>query len=103
MENVIILDNIRRAGQGIKGLKLVIRRPLIPGVNDSKEELEALGAFLGELPGVDHLQLLPYHRLGTDTYRKLGIPYQLAELEVPDEEHMKWCAETTEKYVKTII
>ena len=103
VENDIILENIRRAGQGrIRGLKLVIRRPLIPGVNDSKEELEALGAFLGELPGVDHLQLLPYHRLGTDTYRKLGVPYQLAELEVPDEEHMNWCAEITGKYVKTI-
>ena len=103
VENDIILDNIRRAGQGgIRGLKLVIRRPLIPGVNDSKEELEALGAFLGELPGVDHLQLLPYHRLGTDTYRKLGVPYQLAELEVPDEEHMNWCAEITGKYIKTI-
>ena len=103
VENDRILENIKKAGSEKKGYKLIIRRPLIPGVNDSKEELEVLGAFLGNLPGVDHLQLLPYHRLGTDTYRKLGIPYQLAEIEVPDEDHMQWCVDIAGKYVKTII
>ena len=82
---------------------MIIRRPLIPGVNDSKEDLTALAQFLGDLKGVDHLQLLPYHRLGTDPYRKLGMEYPLAEIEVPSEEHMQWCKDITEKYVKTII
>ncbi len=103
VSNDLILENIKRAGQGISNLKLIIRRPLIPGVNDSKEDLEALGQFLAELPGVDHLQLLPYHKLGTDTYRKLGLNYPLKETEVPNDEHMKWCCETVGKYIKTII
>ncbi len=103
VSNDLILENIRKAGQGIPQLKLIIRRPLIPGVNDSKEELEALGQFLAELPGVDHLQLLPYHRLGTDTYRKLGLEYPLSETEVPDDEHMKWCQKITGQYIKTIV
>ena len=103
VSNDLILENIKKAGQGIPRLKLIIRRPLIPGVNDSKEDLEALGQFLGELPGVDHLQLLPYHKLGTDTYRKLGLKYPLPETEVPDDDHMQWCVETAGKYIKTII
>lgn len=102
VENGIILENIKKAGTGIKGLKLVIRRPLVPGVNDSREELEALGQFLADLPGVDHLQLLPYHRLGTDTYRKLGMVYELPEVESPSREHMEWCREITGKYIKTV-
>lgn len=73
VSNDIILSNIRKAGAKRSGMKLIIRRPLIPGVNDSQKDLELLGMFLAELPGVDHLQLLPYHRLGTDTYRKLGL------------------------------
>lgn len=103
VDNTLILDNIRRAGSEKGRTRLIIRRPLIPGINDSKEDLKLLGEFLGRLPAVDHLQLLPYHRLGTDTYRKLGLAYQLPETEIPDEEHMERCAKITGKYVKTIV
>lgn len=102
VSNELILDNVKRAGSEKTGMKLIIRRPLIPGVNDSEEDLGALGAFLEKLPGVAYLQLLPYHRLGTDTYRKLGIPYQLAEVETPTENHMQWCRDITGQFIKTI-
>lgn len=103
ISNDVILSNIRKAGMKKSSMKLIIRRPLIPGVNDSEEELTFLGQFLSELPGVDHLQLLPYHRLGTDTYRKLGLTYQLPDVEAPSKEHMEWCVNITNKYIKTIL
>lgn len=101
--NDSILSNIRKAGARRSDTKLIIRRPLIPGVNDSEQDLELLGRFLGELPGVDHLELLPYHRLGTDTYRKLGLTYGLPDTETPSKEHLEWCRGVTDKYVRTII
>lgn len=102
--NDLILSNIEKAGKEKRpNLKIIIRRPLIPGVNDSKEELEGLGKFLSELKGVDSLQLLPYHRLGTDTYRKLGIDYPLKDIEVPSDEHMQYCKSITDKYIKTVV
>ena len=104
VDNELILRNIKMAEKNKRSnLEIIIRRPLIPGVNDSKEELTALGLFLGELNGIKCLQLLPYHRLGTDTYRKLGMEYPLAKIDVPDDEHMMWCRSITEKYIKTII
>ncbi len=103
ISNSLILENITKAGKERNGMKLIIRRPLIPGVNDTEEDLTKLGQFLSKLPAVDHLQLLPYHRLGTDTYRKLGMIYPLAEVETPSEEHMKWCQEITNKYIKTVV
>lgn len=103
VDNDVILSNIRKAGGSKSSTKLIIRRPLIPGVNDSEKDLELLGRFLSELPGVDHLQLLPYHRLGTDTYRKLGLIYQLPDVETPSQEHMERCVSITDKYVSTII
>lgn len=104
VSNERILSNIEKAGSEKRpNLKIIIRRPLIPGVNDSKEELEAFGSFLSKLKGVDSLQLLPYHRLGTDTYRKLGMDYPLKYIEVPSDEHMQYCRSITEKYIKTII
>ncbi len=91
ISNKQILRNLRTAGAGHLGEKLIIRTPLIPGVNDSEEELTKISRFVGSLSHVHHIQLLPYHRLGTDTYRKLGRPYLLADVQVPSEEHMEWC------------
>lgn len=103
VSNQRILENISRAGKEKNGYRLIIRTPLIPGVNDSEEELSAIGQFVAALPGVCHLQLLPYHRLGTDTYRKLGIPYPLEGLSAPSEEHMEWCKSILRRYLEAVI
>lgn len=91
ISNRRILENLRKAGACNLGEKIIIRTPLIPGVNDSEEELEKIGRFVGGQAHIHHIQLLPYHRLGTDTYRKLGRPYLLADVEIPTPEHMEWC------------
>ena len=50
VSNDVILSNIQKAGRKKSSMKLVIRRPLIPGVNDSEKDLTLLGQFLSELP-----------------------------------------------------
>lgn len=57
-----ILENARRLAQ--EGHALVIRMPLLHGINDTERNLAATADFIASLPGVDHLDLLPYHRLG---------------------------------------
>jgi len=52
---------------------------------------------------MDHMQLLPYHRLGTATYKKLGRPYLLEEVKSPSAEHMARCRELVGKYVDHVI
>ena len=103
VSNKLILENIKKAGSKKSDTRIIIRRPIIPGLNDTEEELISMGQFLNELPGITHVQLLPYHRLGTDTYRKLGIKYPLKEIEVPTSEYMENCKKLLEKYVKTIL
>ncbi len=102
VSNQRILENIRKAGHMETENRLVIRTPLIPGVNDAEAELENMGRFLSELPHVHHLQLLPYHRLGTDTYRKLGRPYALKDTEVPSGEHMEWCRSVVQRHFEAV-
>ena len=52
--------------------EMLVRMPLIPGVNDDTSNLGAMGAFLQEhRPGVP-LELMPYHRLGEAKYVRLG-------------------------------
>lgn len=73
--NRLVLENARRLAAAGHGL--VMRLPLIAGVNDGCEQLEAAADFILSLPGVRRLDLLPYHRLGEPKYRRLGKTYAL--------------------------
>jgi pyruvate formate lyase activating enzyme len=74
-DNRLILENARCLVQA--GRSLVIRLPLIAGINDSVRNLEATADFVLSLPGVKRIDLLPYHRLGEPKYRRLGKGYAL--------------------------
>jgi pyruvate formate lyase activating enzyme len=75
VDNRLILENARRIAA--LGKSLVIRLPLIPGYTDSGENVAAVAAYAGQLPGVEEIHLLPYHRLGEPKYRRLERPYAL--------------------------
>lgn len=69
--NGLILDNIRQAGR--LGKDMVVRVPLIPGVNDQPENLAATAAFVCEhVPG-RRIELLPYHNWAKQKYQSLGL------------------------------
>ena len=104
VDNALILSNLQKAGQEAGGrFRLVIRIPIIPGINDSEEELNRIGQFCSGLKHLAHIQLLPYHRLGTATYQKLGRPYPLEGVEPPTPEHMEDCRAAIRRYVKRVI
>ncbi|MEG0779743.1 MAG: glycyl-radical enzyme activating protein [Oscillospiraceae bacterium] len=81
-------DNLRRIDASPYPVKLRLRVPTIPGINDNMENMTALVELCRGLTKVERIELLPYHRLGTETYRNLGLSYQLAEVKTPDEAHM---------------
>jgi pyruvate formate lyase activating enzyme len=74
--NHLVLENARCLAAA--GHALVIRLPLIAGINDSQDHLEAAADFTLSLPGVSRIDLLPYHRLGEAKYRRLGKAYAMA-------------------------
>ena len=67
--------------------RVVARVPIVPGVNDRDEDVRALAALLAHLP-LNRVDLLPYHRAGSEKYRRLGRPYRLPETLPPSEAHM---------------
>ncbi len=103
VENTRILENMTRTND-VKGrLRLVIRTPIIPGVNDDEEELKKIGAFCAGLRNLHHVQLLPYHRLGTATYEKLGLNYPLKGVLPPSAEQMEYCRGVIGHFVERVI
>jgi len=86
VSNEIILENARKASD-IR--PIIIRIPLIPGLNDSEENLLNTGRFAAKLgENLLRIELLPYHKFGTGTYEQLGRKYKLKDVESPSEEYM---------------
>lgn len=65
-----ILENLRQLL--LRGARVLIRVPVIPGVNASVEEMEAIRDFLKELPPPEGIELLPYHAMGEHKYTALN-------------------------------
>ena len=87
--NGLILENARRIYHELK-LPMTIRVPVIPGYNDSIENIEKLGAFVATELGRDvSVHLLPYHRLGIGKNEQLEQDQPLADIVPPDETHME--------------
>jgi len=86
--NRLILANLRRLCEHFRDLRIVIRTPIIPGFNDSPEDVAAVAGFVRDLPGSPRHELLPYHGFGGPKYRQLGWEYPLCDLEPPTEERM---------------
>jgi len=76
VDNELILENAERIVE--KGIPLIIRVPLIPEHNDSKENMRDLAEFATRL-GVHNIDLIPYHQLGVGKYERLGIEYTLTD------------------------
>ena len=94
VDNRLILENARRIASS--GVELIIRTPVIPGFNDTAEEIKAISKFASSLPGVKEHHLLPYHRLGTDKYEGLGRKYLLPQIEPPTKERMEYLLSVAE-------
>ena len=73
-----------------KHIPLWIRHVIVPGITDDEGELRRLGRFIAGLSNVKALDVLPYHTMGVEKYRKLGIPYPLEGVEaLPKQEAAK--------------
>lgn len=94
VSNERILENARKIAQS--GVELIIRTPVIPGFNDTPEEIKAIANFARSLTGVREHHLLPYHRLGMDKYEGLGRNYSLKEIEPPSKERMEYLLSVAE-------
>ena len=86
-DNTLMLENAVRVAQSGQ-CELVIRTPVIPGFNDTPQEIRAIAEFAAALPGVRQMHILPYHRLGYDKYIGLGREYLMGDVQPPSREQM---------------
>lgn len=92
VSNERIKENLMKADREFAG-DIHIRIPVIPTVNMFEENMEETAKFLRKLKHVKDVELLPYHRLGLETYERLGRIYELKDINPPDREALMEMAE----------
>lgn len=85
--NERILENAKKIDAAAQ--HLIIRVPVIPTFNATKEEIGEIAAFVSSLKNTNEMHLLPYHKFGTDKYRWLGRAYTLPDIAAPTDEQMQ--------------
>ena len=66
-----------------------IRHVLVPEVTDDDGALRRLKAFLDTLSNIEKIEILPYHTMGIQKYRALGLSYPLEGVEPPTRERVE--------------
>ncbi|GLC79743.1 glycyl-radical enzyme activating protein [Lacrimispora brassicae] len=71
VENNVIIKNLQYLYES--NGNIILRCPIIPTKNDSKEHFAFLRSLRRKYPNIINIQLMPYHNLGVDKERKLGL------------------------------
>ncbi len=82
-DRTLVYGNLKRL-LGL-GKAVHVRIPLIPGFNMSEEDCAKIAADLQGI-GVTHVDLLPFHRLGSSKYEALGLEYAYKNEKPPEPE-----------------
>jgi pyruvate formate lyase activating enzyme len=72
---------------------LLVRIPVIPGVNDDSDEIQRIGEFLSALPVRPPVELLAYHNIASAKYSGLDMEYALSSLQPPSFEQVQMYAD----------
>ena len=68
------------------GVKMWIRHVVVPGITDSRENIQKVKEFVDTLKNVEKVELLPYHVLGVNKYETMGIKYKLEGVKPMDKD-----------------
>ena len=84
-----IADAEGRTGNDGHGPEIVIRIPVIGGVNDDDENIRASAEYVHRHLPHARMELLPYHRYGQIKHEALGMTYDHPEFRTPDKAEME--------------
>jgi pyruvate formate lyase activating enzyme len=97
VSNALVLDNLRELLSAERNYEVIIRVTVIPGFNDSEQNISASARFAAEL-GCEKMELVPYHKLGVSKYGQYGMEYQLGNVAPPSREEIETLRRLVERF-----
>lgn len=69
--------------------KIWLRQVIIPGINDNEDYVLKLKKYIKQFNNVEKIELLPYHTMGVEKYKKLNLKYRLENVDSMDKKRCK--------------
>lgn len=85
--NELILENLKKLDD--LGAETAVRIPIIPTINDDLENMKKTVEFVGSLKNAVSVDLLPFHNMMEDKYRRLKLAFLVGDIEKPKDEKME--------------
>jgi pyruvate formate lyase activating enzyme len=92
VSNELILKNLQELS--LWGRTIIVRVAVVPGINDDEDNLSRLGEFVASLAYPPQVDILPYHKIGLEKYKRLKRAYSLPETQPPSDERIAEIAAT---------
>ena len=74
------------AGCAARKHPIWIRFVIVPGWTDNMDEIGRMADFAASLGNVQRVDVLPFHQMGRFKWEKLGMEYQMRDVEPPTKE-----------------
>lgn len=89
VSNSVIIENFRMLSNS--GADLIVRIPIVPGMNDDSVNLERLKMLINSVrkDAIKGINLLPFHKTGASKYQKFHLLYKMKDVAPPTKERMK--------------
>ena len=86
VDNQLIRENLEALSDA--GARIILRCPIIPGVNDTEEHFSGIAALANSLAGVIGIEVEPYHALGKGKLMRLGRKEDEGAFSIPTNEQI---------------
>jgi pyruvate formate lyase activating enzyme len=88
VDNRLIMENLRKLYMA--HATILLRCPVVKGLNDREDHFKNLAALSRELPDLMGVEILPYHKLGSSKTERMGLDPQDEYEQIPRAESDKW-------------
>lgn len=87
VDNGLILSNLRYIAT--HGGKLLLRCPIIPGINDDEDHFKAIASLSCQYEAIQQVNIMAYHDMAKSKAKQIGVEYALAELKTMEKDRKK--------------
>lgn len=101
VDNTLILENLFRIDES--GAKIILRCPIIPGVNDTEEHFSGIARVANSLKNLIKVEIEPAHTIGDMKYEQMGYGRPDLKYGVPDSEEVLLCIDKIKKYTSVTV
>lgn len=82
--NKLILSNLELLAKN--GANVILRCPLIPGINDSEEHLIFIAGLKNKYKNISKVEIMAFHNIGRDKSKNIGVEYKFNNKPNADDE-----------------